>query len=105
MARAGLNQADLADALGVAQQTVSKWIIGETAPRRRHLPRIETLLDLPRGTMATLLFASDDMPIDLPKPSRPVPTIAALRRKLSALSTEELARVEAYVDGVFDSRQ
>ena len=42
--KAGLSQADVADALGVAPAAVSQWETGKTMPDPRKLPKIaETL--------------------------------------------------------------
>lgn len=43
--RQGLSQQDLADALEVSRQTVSKWETGVTAPSTENLLRIGKLLD------------------------------------------------------------
>lgn len=103
--RHGLTQAELATSLGVSQQTVSKWIIGETAPRRRHVPVLEEMFGVERGEFATLFFAQLGAlpPPEARKPPRT--SVAALAKKLSRLSADELLRVESYIDGLFDNRQ
>ena len=47
--RQGLSQQDLADALEVSRQTVSKWETGVTAPSTENLLRIGKLLDTSRS--------------------------------------------------------
>lgn len=41
--RSGLSQADVADALGVLQTTVSMWETGENMPRAAMLPKLAEL--------------------------------------------------------------
>ncbi|HEY4377324.1 MAG TPA: helix-turn-helix transcriptional regulator [Acidimicrobiales bacterium] len=99
--RHGLVQADLAQRVGVTQQTVSKWINGETVPRAKLLPLIEEATGAERGELSRLIFGDDPGPVP---PGRPTSDLAALNKKLTRLQPHELAKVEAYVDGVFDSR-
>lgn len=47
----GLSQQALADAVGVGQQTVSKWVTGLAMPRPEKIDLIETALDVPDGKL------------------------------------------------------
>ena len=42
--KARLSQADIAEILGVSQMAVSKWELGQSAPRVSMLPRIAKVL-------------------------------------------------------------
>lgn len=101
LVRHGLVQADLAERIGVSQQTVSKWITGETFPRPKLLPLIEEAAGTQPGELSQLIFGST---AGVARPPRAPSDLAALSKKLTRLHPEELARVEAYVDGLFDSR-
>lgn len=48
---AGLKQEAIAEALGVHQTTVSKWLLGKTQPPLEHLWVIEEMCGLPRGRL------------------------------------------------------
>jgi len=101
---AGLTQQQFATEVGVSQQTVSKWITGETTPRFRHLPRIEEVLGVAPGTLSPLLFAPRGAPEADHPADRSAALVAGLQRKVSELSADELARVETYVDRIFKHR-
>ena len=49
-----LTQAELAAALGIGQQTVSKWETGVTTPRPRALRRLAEQLDVPMTRLLSL---------------------------------------------------
>jgi transcriptional regulator with XRE-family HTH domain len=51
MAKAGLGQLDLADAVHVSQQTVSKWLKGKAKPKASRLPAIEHALHVKPGAL------------------------------------------------------
>jgi transcriptional regulator with XRE-family HTH domain len=55
LAAAGINQAQLAEKLGVEPPTVSRWVNNENAPRPKHIPKIAELL----GKSADYFVASD----------------------------------------------
>lgn len=103
--RVGATQQSFARQVGVSQQTVSKWITGETTPRLRHLPNIEALLGVTAGALSSLLFE--------PRPSTPPErttkrnpaSVAALQRKLGSLTTSELSAVDLYIDELFHNRR
>lgn len=50
-AEQGLEQRDVADRLGVTQQTVSKWETGVTIPRAPRIAALASLLDLDPGLL------------------------------------------------------
>ena len=56
--KAGLSQVDLADALGVSRQSVSKWETGEANPEIGKLPELARLL----GVSADWLLSEKDEP-------------------------------------------
>ncbi|MCU1453100.1 MAG: helix-turn-helix protein [Acidimicrobiales bacterium] len=102
LVRHGLVQADLAKRVGVSQQTVSKWITGETLPRPKLVPLLEEAIGVEPGELGRFLYGGPNgsaRAFVVPKSD-----LAALSRKLSRLEPAELARVEAYIDGLFDSR-
>jgi len=104
LTRVGLTQQQFATEIGVSQQTVSKWITGETTPRFRHLPHIEEVVGVPVGSLSPLLFAPHDAPPPLPRHPRTPTSVAALRRKMNGLTSAELAEVASFVDGIFKNR-
>lgn len=92
-------QADLAKALGIYQQTVSKWVRGETRPRPGDLGRIEEVLDLRPGS----LFLVSGY-VESPLPDGPgsddisvYRQLFALREQMLALS-QDLLRVQGLVE-------
>lgn len=89
LADLGITQAELATRLGVYQQTVSKWIKGETSPRPRRLRIIEQLLELGEGELLAVAFKEDHdpPPAALGTASRP-PTLAMVERRLNALEAK-----------------
>ncbi|MCU1499450.1 MAG: helix-turn-helix protein [Acidimicrobiales bacterium] len=102
LVRHGLVQADLAKRVGVSQQTVSKWITGETLPRPKLVPLLEEAIGVESGELGRFLFGGPNgssRSLVVPKSD-----LSALSRKLSRLDPNELARVEAYIDGLFDAR-
>lgn len=103
MLRIGATQQRFAQLVGVSQQTVSKWITGETTPRIRLLPKIEQLLEVPIGTLSSLLFAPPEAPgsaVD----GKPKVSLAGLQRKLNSLTADEIAEVDLYIDRIFHNR-
>lgn len=56
--KAGLSQVDLADALGVSRQSVSKWETGEANPEIGKLPELARLL----GVSTDWLLSEEDEP-------------------------------------------
>lgn len=57
--KAGLSQVDLADALGVSRQSVSKWETGEANPEIGKLPELARLLDV----STDWLLSEEDEPV------------------------------------------
>jgi transcriptional regulator with XRE-family HTH domain len=55
----GLTQAGLAKQLDVYQQTVSKWIRGETVPRPSAVRKMEDALGYSRGALLSLVLDPD----------------------------------------------
>lgn len=51
METAGIEQLDLAEAVHVSQQTVSKWLRGKNKPRPERVTAIEKALNVPRGSL------------------------------------------------------
>lgn len=56
--RAGMSQVDLADALGVSRQAVSKWETGEANPDVTKIPQLSALF----GVTADWLLSEDPIP-------------------------------------------
>lgn len=48
-----LARREIAEALGVSQQSVSRWINGETAPKAEHFRRLAEVLDINPITLLT----------------------------------------------------
>lgn len=75
--RAGLGQGDLAERLGVRQQTVSRWEVGLAVPRASRVRGLAEVLDLP--VVDLLRAAGYDaavqpaVPPVAPPPTRPAP--------------------------------
>lgn len=94
----GWTQAQLAEGVEVYQQTVSKWIKGETTPRPQRLRRIEGVLKMGDGDLLAIAFP--DKPRQggdpLTRTATRVSRVTALERRLSALEAkvdELLARL------------
>ena len=104
LSRVGSTQQQFATQIGVSQQTVSKWITGETTPRLRHVPRIETLLDVHPGTLSSLLFAPPEaLEPNAARVHEPA-SMAGLQRKIGSLTSDELAKVDLFIDEIFHHR-
>lgn len=96
---ARLSQAALAEQLGVSQQTVSKWLTGETQPRVKLLPALAEALDMaPTELSAALVARAEPKSLDEATEMR----VAALDRRIRDLSPQQLDRLEAYVRGLSD---
>lgn len=96
-----ISQAELAHRVGVSQQTVSKWLTAETRPRPKLLTALARALGVDPTELSATLVA-DDHP---PTPDRLLDMrVSALNRRMRDLEPEHLARVEAYVRGLLDSR-
>lgn len=96
LAELGMTQADLAIRLGVYQQTVSKWIKGETTPRPKRLRSIEQLLELDAGELLAVAFDEDHDPPPAAAPTARPTRYAVLDRRLTVLEEkmdELLARL------------
>ena len=63
---AGLTQAEVAERIGVTQQSIAKWESGSAAPRGQHRDAVATLLGLNLGGAAVL---SESFPIASQRPS------------------------------------
>jgi DNA-binding transcriptional regulator YiaG len=57
---AGIDQRDLAKAVGVEQSTISRWIRGVTEPSFEKLMRLEVAAGRPRGFVLRLAGMIDD---------------------------------------------
>ncbi len=95
----GLSQIDVANRVGVRQQTVSKWLTGETQPRVKLLPALAETLGLEPTDLSTALVppppaAGADEPSDL--------RITAFSRRIRELSPAQMDRLEAYLRGLQD---
>lgn len=55
----GWSQDELADALGIRQQSVSAWETGDSKPSRKNIAQLEMLLPFTEGELA-LAFVRDD---------------------------------------------
>lgn len=54
----GLSQKDLADVIGVSQQTIAKWELGITTPNHfKHLRALEKILKKPSAILFPDLFS------------------------------------------------
>lgn len=95
----GLSQVDVATRVGVRQQTVSKWLTGETQPRVKLLPSLAETLGLEPTDLSTALVPptpTDEggQPSDL--------RITAFSRRIRELSPGQMDRLEAYLRGLQD---
>ena len=61
--KAGMSQIDLADAMGVSRQSVSKWETGEANPEIGKLPQLAQILNV---TVDWLLSEEDAQPVQQP---------------------------------------
>ncbi|MBI2710467.1 MAG: helix-turn-helix transcriptional regulator [Actinobacteria bacterium] len=97
---AGLSQTQLAKSVGVSQQTVSKWLTGETQPRPRLINSLAGALGVDPTDLSAALVATEDAPL-APQRAKDV-RVAALDRRIRDLSPDQLERLEAYVQGLED---
>lgn len=68
MDRRGMSQTDLADKLGVSQNSVSTWLLGRSVPEPERVFAIERALDLEPGSLSAHLgYVPSDAP-DTVKP-------------------------------------
>ncbi len=95
----GLSQADVATRVGVRQQTVSKWLTGETQPRVKLLPALADTLGLEPTDLSTALVP----PAVEPSPEEVSELrVSAFARRIRDLSPEQMDRLEAYLRGLQD---
>jgi transcriptional regulator with XRE-family HTH domain len=95
----GLSQKSVAARVGVSQQTVSKWLTGETQPRVKLLPALADALSLdPTELSAALVAADEPVPGDAASELR----LAALDRQIRDLTPAQMDQLEAYVRGLRD---
>jgi transcriptional regulator with XRE-family HTH domain len=94
-----LSQAALAEQLGVSQQTVSKWLTGETQPRVKLLPALAEALGMePTDLSAALVARAEPKSLDEAMELR----VAALDRRIRDLTPAQMDRLEAYIRGLRD---
>ncbi len=97
--RTRMTQVDLAARLGVSQQTVSKWLNGETRPRLELLPGLADVLGARTVDISALLIGDGDEPSsDETVEER----VAAIARGARRLTPAQLDRLEAYLRGLLD---
>ncbi|HMJ75412.1 MAG TPA: helix-turn-helix transcriptional regulator [Iamia sp.] len=95
----GLSQADVATQVGVRQQTVSKWLTGETQPRVKLLPALAVTLGLEPTDLSTALVPPvGDRPADETSELR----ITAFSRRIRELSPGQMDQLDAYLRGLKD---
>lgn len=99
--RSRLSQAELARRIGVSQQTVSKWLSGETQPRLKLVPRLAQALDVTAVELSASLVSTNGHRPDLSEERDW--RLTALVDRLRHLTPAQLARVEAYVHGLRDA--
>lgn len=89
--RLGWDQAEVARALDLRQQTVSRWERGKSRPQRHVVVRLASLLDLNAQELLALAgYGSlDDRSVDVPPPVRPRVTVLPVA-ELSPERFEEL---------------
>lgn len=95
----GLSQKAVAIRIGVSQQTVSKWLTGETQPRVKLLPALADALSLDATELSAALVAVDE-PVSQDTASEL--RLAALDRQIRDLSPAQMDQLEAYVRGLRD---
>lgn len=97
--RSHMSQTTLAERVGVSQQTVSKWLNGETQPRLKVLPALADALGIePADLSATLVEGTG-----LPPPDETIERrVAAIDRRVRNLTPGQLDRLEAYLRGLRD---
>lgn len=113
----GLSQAELAEAVGVTQQTVSDWEQGKLRPGIKRVDVVARALQITEDELLAALARDalakgaqgrrviEDKRADTPRrrgKRRPLP--AALTGKLSELTADELAKLDAYIDGLLQGR-
>lgn len=95
----GLSQKAVAARVGVSQQTVSKWLTGETQPRVKLLPALADALSIdPTELSAALVAINEPAPGDAASELR----LAALDRQIRDLTPAQMDQLEAYVRGLRD---
>lgn len=81
----GLDQALLAAAVGVGQQTVSRWERGDGPPRRRHLSALADALKIDAAELHRLAGYQPDVP------STPADElVVALRQRADEMTDQQL---------------
>lgn len=94
----GWSQAELGRRIGVAQQSVNKWMAGETRPSPRRLGQIEEALDLDPGSLIVMVgYAAPNQTITRYTPAA---KSADLPDKISRLAPEDRQMIERLVDRV-----
>ena len=93
----GWTQAQLADALGVKQQAVSKWLSGTTRPKPATLEQLGSMLGLDIGELFRLAGYLEIVPT---ANGRRQPAAASGLSIPSNLTPEERAVIEAVLDGI-----
>lgn len=87
IARSPLSQVELADRIGVAQATMSRWATGTASPQSIHWPRIKEVLGIDLGVEPKIVTQPDE--------------VAQLRRRVEKLQAqvESLTRSVAALGG------
>lgn len=113
----GLSQAELAEAVGVTQQTVSDWEQGKLRPGIKRVDVVARALKITEDALLAALArdatakVGENLRADAAKGAdtprrlskrRQLP--AALTGKLSELTADELAKLDAYIDGLLQGR-
>ena len=95
----GLDQALLAGAVGVGQQTVSRWERGDGPPRRRHLGALASALKIDGAELHRLAGYQPDVP------STPADElVVALRRRADEMTDQQLLDILDIVWRTYRSR-
>lgn len=99
---AGLSQVEMAERLGVTQQTVSDWERDRGLPHQSRASKIEEVLDLgPQVALLAIHAASTGHASsggDEPEP-------ADLDGRLAELTDDERQQVQGYIDALLDRRR
>lgn len=99
----GWRQSDLADALGVRQQTVSKWVNGEP-PKPSNARRIAETLQLDANVLMQVLLVGE-APV---APADAEVTLSGAARSgldVADLTPDERAQVQGYIDALRQRRR
>lgn len=104
-ARGSRSQEWLAEQMGVAQTTISKWEVGDTSPRFNRLAKLEEVLGLPPRQLRAIMLGDDEDPSPTREGDEPAVVPTALAGALRGMTDDEIAQLIGYAARLKEERR